>query len=79
MIHCYCGRSNLAFAHCGGPQEKWKLQICVNFRKLNATTKKDPYLLPFMEEVLDMVIRHKVYSILDGLSDYHQIMIALED
>jgi hypothetical protein len=28
---------------------------------------------------LDMVIRHKVYSILDGLSDYHQIMIALED
>jgi hypothetical protein len=32
-----------------------------------------------MEEILDMVIGHKVYSILDGLSNYHQIMIALED
>jgi hypothetical protein len=32
-----------------------------------------------MEEVLDMVARHEVYSFLDGFYDYHQIMIILED
>jgi hypothetical protein len=56
-----------------------KLQICMDFQKLNVVTKKDPYPLPFMEEVLDMVAGHEVYSFLDGFSSYHQIMIALED
>ncbi len=46
---------------------------------MNPTTKNDPYPLPFMEEVLDMVVRHEVYSILDGFLGYHQIMIAPED
>jgi hypothetical protein len=53
------------------PKKNGKLCICVNFRILNATMKKDPYPLPFTEEVLDMVDGHKVYSFLDGLSDYH--------
>jgi hypothetical protein len=53
--------------------------ICVDFCKLNVTTKKDPYPLPFTKEVLDMVVSHELYSFLDGFSGYHQIMIALED
>lgn len=55
-----------------------KLQIRVDFRKLNATTKKDPYL-PFTKEVLDMVAGHEMYSFLTGFLGYHQIMIALEN
>jgi hypothetical protein len=51
----------------------------MDFRKLNATTKKDPYPLPFIEEVLNMVVGHEVYSFLDGFSSYHQIMIDLEN
>jgi hypothetical protein len=51
----------------------------VDFQKLNATIKKDPYPLPFTEEVLDMVARHEVYSFLDDFSGYHQIIIALEN
>jgi len=51
----------------------------MDFRKLNATTKKDPYPLPFIEEVLNMVAGHEVYSFLDGFSSYHQIMIVLEN
>jgi hypothetical protein len=35
-----------------------KLKICVNFKKLNATTKKDPYPLPFIDEVINIVARH---------------------
>jgi len=29
------------------PKKNGKLRICVNFRKFNVVTKKDPYLLPF--------------------------------
>jgi hypothetical protein len=32
-----------------------------------------------MEEALDMVVGHEVYSFLDGFSSYHQIIIALEE
>jgi putative transposase len=31
-----------------------KFKICVNFRKLNATTMKDPYPLPFIDEYLNI-------------------------
>jgi hypothetical protein len=40
------------------------------------TTKKDPYPLTFMEEVLDMVASHEFYSFLNGCSNYHKITIA---
>jgi len=56
-----------------------KLKICVDFRKLNIATKKDPYSLPFMDEVINIVVGHKVYAFLDGFLGYHQILIALED
>jgi hypothetical protein len=33
----------------------------------------------FLEEVLDMVVGHEIYSFLDEFSSYHQIMITMED
>jgi len=56
-----------------------KLKICVDFKKLNATTKKDPYPLPFIDEVINTIARHEVYTFLDGFFRYHQISITLED
>ncbi len=41
------------------------LRIYVYFRKLNAITK-DPYMLPFINEVINIVARHEVYTFLDG-------------
>ncbi len=32
-----------------------KLKICVDFRKLNMATKKNPYPLPFFDEVLNTI------------------------
>jgi len=32
-----------------------------------------------MEEVLDMMATHEVYSFLNGCSNYHQIVIASKD
>ncbi len=42
-------------------------------------TKKAPYPFPFINEVINIVTRHEVYTSLDGFSKYHQILIALED
>jgi hypothetical protein len=56
-----------------------KLRICIDFKKLNAITKKDPYPLPFIDELLNIVIGYEVYSFLDGYSGYHQIFIVQED
>jgi hypothetical protein len=38
----------------------------MDFQKLNIATKKNPYPLHFMEEVLDMMVGHKIYWFLDG-------------
>jgi hypothetical protein len=32
-----------------------KLRLCIDFIKLNATTKKDPYALLFINEVLNVI------------------------
>ncbi len=54
----------------------------VDFRKLNNTTKKDPYPLPFSDEVLNTVIGYEAHSFLDGYPGYptvNEISIALQD
>jgi hypothetical protein len=61
------------------PKKNGKLKICVDYKKLNAATKKDPYPLPFTDEVMNTIARHKVYAFLDGFSKHQQILIALED
>jgi hypothetical protein len=61
------------------PKKNGKLKICIDFKKLNATTKKDPYPLPFSNEVLNTVVGYEAYFILGGYSRYHQIFMALED
>jgi hypothetical protein len=61
------------------PKNNGKLRICVNFRKLNVAMKKDPYLLPFTNEVLDTVIGHDAYSFLNGYFGYHHISITPND
>jgi hypothetical protein len=61
------------------PKKNGKLKICVDFRKLNVVTKKDPYLLPFTNEVINTIAGHEVYIFLDGFPRYHHISIVLED
>jgi hypothetical protein len=53
------------------PKKNGKLIICVDFKKLNVPTKKDPYPLPFTNEVLNIIVGHDVYSFLDGYFRYH--------
>jgi hypothetical protein len=36
-------------------------------------------MLPFTNELINIVVRQEVYTFLDGFLGYHQISIALED
>ncbi len=53
------------------PEKNGKLRICVNFKKLNVAIEKDPYLLLFTNEVINIVAGHEVYTFLNGFSKYH--------
>ena len=54
----------------------WRMWI--DYRKLNATTCKDHFSLPFIDRILERVAGHPFYCSLDGYSGYYQIDIALE-
>ena len=54
-------------------------RVCIDYRKLNAGTRKYHFPLPFVDQMLERVARHEFYCFLDGYSGYNQIEIALED
>ena len=55
------------------PKKNGKIQVCVDYRKLNAATVTDAFPLPFTDGVLDAVASHEVYNFLDGFSGYNQM------
>jgi len=57
------------------PKKNGKLCIYVNYKWLNSLTKKDPYPLPFIDEVLDSIIGKELYSFLDWFNGYNQVKI----
>ncbi|RVW73732.1 Transposon Ty3-I Gag-Pol polyprotein [Vitis vinifera] len=54
-------------------------RVCIDYRKLNAVTRRDHFPLPFIDQVLEKVFGHPFYCFLDGYSGYFQIEIAMED
>jgi hypothetical protein len=60
-------------------QEKWQSKNLYRFQKTKCSHKKNPYPLPFIDEVVSTVARYEAYSFLDGYSGYHKISIAPED
>ena len=52
------------------PKKDGRWRICVDFKPLNAATKKDPYPLPFIDQILDSIAGHERYSVCDGFSGY---------
>ncbi|KAL6325091.1 hypothetical protein AAG906_022658 [Vitis piasezkii] len=43
-------------------------RVCIDYRKLNVVTRKDHFLLPFIDQVLERVSGHPFYCFLDGYS-----------
>ncbi|KAI5338555.1 hypothetical protein L3X38_017826 [Prunus dulcis] len=54
-------------------------RVCIDYRKLNTSTRKDHFPLPFIDQMLDRLSGHAYYCFLDGFSGYNQIPIAPED
>ena len=55
------------------------LRVCIYYRKLNTTTRKDHYHLPFIDQMLYRLAGHPYFCFLDGYSGYNQIVITPED
>ncbi|CAN6697901.1 unnamed protein product [Malus baccata var. baccata] len=58
-------------------QTGWR--VCIDYRKLNAAMRKDHFLLPFIDQMLERLAGYAFYCFLYGYSGYNQIVITPED
>jgi hypothetical protein len=56
-----------------------EIRLCVDFRNLNRSSRKDNYPLPNMEHILQKVTGASRISMIDGFSGYNQISVMPED
>ncbi|XP_024015893.1 uncharacterized protein LOC112089147 [Eutrema salsugineum] len=54
-------------------------RMCIDYRKLNAATRKDHFPLPFIDQMLERLASHPYYCFLDGYSGFFQIPIHPDD
>ena len=52
-------------------------RVCINYKKLNSTTRKDHFPLPFIDQMSDRLAGHPHLCFLDGYSGYNQIALHL--
>ena len=57
------------------PKSDGSTRFCVDYRKLNAVTKRDSYPLPRICDVMDSLGQSKIFSTMDLKSAYHQIPV----
>lgn len=55
-----------------------EIRICVDFRNLNQLLLKDNYSLLLIDQVLQIVTRSQMMSMLDGFSGYNQIEVLMK-
>ncbi|GJR84251.1 reverse transcriptase domain-containing protein [Tanacetum coccineum] len=54
-------------------------RVCIDYRKLNDATRKDHFLLAFMDQMLERLAENEYYCFLNGFSGYFQISIDPQD
>ena len=55
------------------------VRTCVDFRAVNSVTEPDPYQMPLIEEILDMLASAKFISKVDLTKGFHQIPVLPSD
>ena len=58
------------------PKKDGTIRFCVDYRQLNAVTKKDAHPLPRIQDIFDSLQGATVFSICDAKSGYHQLGVA---
>ena len=53
--------------------------MCVDFIYLNKAYPKDPFSLPWIDQLVDLTVGHPRMSFLDAFQEYHQIPLALDN
>jgi hypothetical protein len=53
-----------------------EIRICIDLWNLNHASDKDNYPVPPMEQILQLVSRSQLFSLLDGFSGYNQVLVA---
>ena len=61
------------------PKKNGGLRMCIDWRKLNARTVRDNYMLPRIDDLLDRLSQAKYFTAIDLQSMYHQLRIKKED
>lgn len=56
-----------------------ELRLCVDYRKLNALTRKDRYPLPLIEETLASLRSANIFTKLDVIQAFHRIRMATNE
>ncbi len=55
------------------------LRLCVDYRKLNQQTVKEPYYIPSFNEMVEKVGGGRVLSKIDLAKGFHQVVVKVED
>ena len=55
------------------------MRLCIDYRKLNAVTKKDAHPLPRIEDIFDTLTGSKFFCTLDLAMGYHQVEVHPDD
>ena len=56
---------------------KWR--VCVDFTDLNKACPKNPFHMPWIDQLVDATVGYPRMNFLDAFQGYHQIPLALGD
>lgn len=53
------------------PNKNGKWRVYVNYTNLNEAFQKDSFLLPQIDQIIDITIGHRMLIFIDAFSEYH--------
>ena len=61
------------------PKKDGKWWVCVYYTNLNDSCPKDSFSLPRIDQIVDAIVGHGMFSFIDAFSGYHQIPMFQSD
>ena len=56
-----------------------KVKACMNFKNMNLATRKDKYIMPIANMLIDLTSTHGILMFMGGYLGYNQIFVAKQD